>query len=103
MFSQFDTVAQIKKLSSYSSGKASYSSASGAIEGFFTPMAPDMQVQALGIESQAYQFVTDQDQDIDANDILVIDSVSYGVKGISLYRQGSVTFLKAICELSIKT
>lgn len=99
MFSKFETAATIKKVGAYSSNKASYATVSGTtIYGFFAPVGLNMQTQALGIVSQAYEFITDEDQDIDDNDLLTIASVNYLVKGVSLWPMGSRSFLKCLLE-----
>lgn len=101
-FSFFTTQATVKRLSAYSGDKSSYASVAGTIEGQFQPINPSMATVALNIVSQAYQFITDGDQDIRAGDVLTVDSADYGVKGVSLYRQGSIQFLKCTLEKSIQ-
>lgn len=101
-FTEYNTLATIKKLSTYSGDKSSYAVVSGTtIAGFFSPVSPDMNTQALGIVSQAYQFVTDTDQDIDDGDILTINSVDYGVKGTAIFELRSISFLRCLLEKPI--
>lgn len=102
MFSNYVTAATRKTLSTYASDKTSYSAVSGTIYGAFNPIAANQNTIALGIMSQAYEFDTDGDQTILAGDILTINSVDYGVKGVATYNQMSISVLKCVLELAIQ-
>jgi len=71
--------------------------------GFFQPIDSDTNTVALGITSQAYQFVADGSADIGASDVLVIDDTQYRVRGIRRHRMLSQDFLICIMELSVRT
>jgi hypothetical protein len=103
MFARMTVVATQKRLSSYSSSKATYATVSGAsFSGALTPLDDKMQI-TLGLAGKGFSFVTEGAADIKANDRLVIGSQEYIVQGVSRYSQAGIDILKAILILSIKT
>lgn len=102
MFANYTTPATRKTLSAYSGDKTSYGAVSGTIYGAFNPIAPNQNTIALGIVSQAYEFVTGGDETILAGDTLTINSIEYGVKGVALYEQMSISVLKCVLEKTIQ-
>jgi hypothetical protein len=84
----------------YSGDKSTLTDQSTTYEGFFQPIDADQNTVALGIVSQAYQFVTDGDADIVASDMLVIDSVQYRVRGVRRNQMKRQDFITCIMELS---
>lgn len=86
----------------YTGNKSAIEDLSKTYYGFFQPIDSDTNTVALGIMSQAYQFVTDGNADIKPSDMLVIDSVQYRVRGIRRNIMKRQDFLTAIMELSVK-
>lgn len=70
--------------------------------GFFQPIDSDQNTVALGIISQAYQFLTDGDVDIKPSDALVIDSKEYRVRGVKRNTMKRQDHLTCTMELSVK-
>lgn len=99
-FSNYESVATVTRLATYSGNKSSYASV-GDVEGNFEPVSPSMEAIAEGAISQTYQFICDIESDIRDNDRLTIDSEVYGVKGTSKFRQGSIEFLRCILEKAV--
>jgi hypothetical protein len=97
----YNKSATIKRLGSYSGGKSTYSAVAGTIPGYFTPTSNSQTGLSLGIIGQAYEFHTDSQKDIKVNDILTIDSVDYGVQGISVFDLGGIRFRKCILQLIV--
>lgn len=100
--SLFDTIATVKRLQAYSGSKSSYAETGDTYEGQFEPIQPDNNAIAMGIISQMYKFTTEHDADILEADKLEIDGVDYGVQGVSVYKNGSVEFLKVILQKAKK-
>ena len=99
-FSNYDAIASVSRLGSYSGDKSSYSTV-GDVEGNFEPISPSMDAIAQGALSQSYQFVCDIESDVRDNDRLTIESEAYGVKGTSKFRQGSIEFLRCSLEKAV--
>lgn len=92
----------VKRLGTYTGGKATFAAVAGTIRGYFTPAASSQTTLSLGIIGQAFEFYTDGQKDIKVNDVLTIDSVDYGVQGISIYQLGGNYFQKCILQLMTK-
>lgn len=92
----YDTIATKQDLS-YTGNKGSYSG-SAEFYGFFSPIDSDENVIALGIVGQAYQFVTEGTADIEATDILTINSEEYRVRGVRRNRMKRQDKLTCIME-----
>lgn len=97
----FETSATLQRLGSYS-GVASYAAVGSAILGYFSPIEPSQKTIALGIVGQGYEFICDGGEDVKVNDIMTINSVDYGVKGVARYQSFSQDILKVTLELNSK-
>jgi len=98
---QYNTNADIKRLSSYSGNKSSFASTGTTVRGFFVPIEPSQKTTVLGIIGQAYEFTCDGNKDIRVNDILTINSIEYGVAGVARYQLASQDFLR--CTLQVQS
>jgi len=97
----YNTSATVKR-QAYTADKSTYSTVSGTINGYFAPTATNESTGYQGIISQSYQFVTDGQQDIRANDRLTINSEEYGVKGIQRFTLLSQDVLLCTLNKSVK-
>lgn len=95
----YNTTATQKRLEAYSGGKSSYASQGDGVRGYFAPLQANQQTQALGVFGQAYEFTTDGHKDILVNDILTINSIDYGVRGIARYAIGGQDVLRCTLDL----
>jgi hypothetical protein len=101
-FAHATTTATQKRVGTYSKNKATFATVTGAsFTGALDPMDEQMSL-ALGLAGQGYRFTTEGGADIKANDILIINSVEYHVRGVSRYTQGAIDILKCILVLSVK-
>lgn len=96
MRSKFNTLATQKRLGAYSSNKATFASQGSGVLGYFTPIEPSQKTESAGIMTQAYEFTVDGWEDILVNDILTIESVEYGVKGVSRYKTSRIDILRCL-------
>lgn len=55
--------------------------------GYFAPISPMKGVEVLDVVDQQYQFTTDGKADIVSGDQLIINGLTYGVKGVAKYKQ----------------
>ncbi len=106
MFYNYEFTATNTRLS-YAGDKGTYASVGGTIFGFLQPVDVDMNIVAIKIQGQAYEFICDKDEDIKANDMITVtdfeaNSNEYSVRGVSIFRLGGVNFLKCTLELSVK-
>jgi hypothetical protein len=99
----FETSAALwRQVYSGSPKKSVLTDQSQSYDGFFQPIDADQSTIALGIIGQAYQFVTEGGVDIQADDVLVINSVKYGVRGVRRNTMKRHDFLTCVLELSVK-
>lgn len=95
----FTTTATQKRLSAYSSDKATYASVSGVtLYGYFAPTSPYESSAGVNMLDQSYQFVVDGPTDVKQNDQLTISSTVYGVRGIQRFTNLSQDIL--VCTLT---
>jgi len=97
----FNTVASIWR-HVYTGNKSVLTDLSIDYEGFFQPIDSDQNTVALGLVSQAYQFVTEGANDITPNDHLIIDSATYIVRGVKRNTMKRQDFLTCIMEKPVK-
>jgi len=99
-----NAVATIERLGAYSGDKATIQTVAGSIEGHFTPIDADANTIALKITGQAFQFISDDYQDLRQGDKLTITTLDgtnhgkFGVRGISKYIQKGINFIKCYLE-----
>ena len=86
----------------YTDNKSVLTDQSTTYYGFFQPIDSDQNTVALGIMGQAYQFVTTGQNDIRANDVLIIDSEEYRVRGVRRNKMKRHDFRTCVLELSVK-
>lgn len=106
MFYSFEFAAAVERLS-YIGDKSSYAPVGTTLFGSFQPIDQEMNVIALQIQGQAYEFITDAESDIKAQDKITItdlegNSDEYRVKGIQKFIVGGMRYLKCILEFSVK-
>lgn len=93
--------ATVERLGAYSGNKATFSAVSGDIRGYFQPIDSDKNIIALGIEGQAYQFVTNGYEDIQTKDRLTISGAVYYVRGVQRFTAGKIDELRVILEQQV--
>jgi len=90
------------KRSVYAGGKSNYVATGNVYLGFFSPVDQDQNIPGLQTMSQAYQFQTDGDADIQAADRLTIDAVDYIVRGVRKFDLKRQYFIDCQLELAVK-
>lgn len=95
----FNAIATVKRLSAYSGNKSTMEVVPDfSVEGFFKPIENNDSLIDLSIVGQAYQFECESYNDLRAGDILVIDGVEYGIKGLAQYTMKSLNYWRCICD-----
>jgi hypothetical protein len=69
--------------------------------GYFSPIALTKGIEVLGVADQLFQFVTEGKNDIRSGDQLIINGLTYGVRGVARYRNLSQDILN--CSLNLVT